>query len=393
MRIEETLRSSIEALITNKVRSFLTMLGVIIGVFAVVSLVSVGSGIEKFISDRFNEIGSNLIIVAPGTVGISSDPALAFTSNKLEAKHIDLLEEQLGDLIVAISPSIRLAETAEYKTEKQAITVLGGSYQLFDAFDLKIAKGREFTKSEEHSHEKVVLIGDKVQETLYSNSESIAKEVEIGGESFEVIGVLEPKNETFDEAVVVPYTSVKTYLDVDNFSSIGIKAKDQQNISRVMKKTELALLRDLDEDDFTVLSQADILKSITSILGVITTGVGAIAAISLLVGGIGIMNIMLVAVTERTNEIGLRKALGATPNIIASQFIAESVLLSLIGGLIGLLLSVILSIALKSVIELVITSWSVFLAIGFSVGVGVLFGTYPALKAANKDPIEALRYE
>ena len=200
---------------------------------------------------------------------------------------------------------------------------------------------------------------------------------------------------SLDRRVFLPYTSAKKFFNIQRFSGLVMKAKESESVDSAMKRVELSLLRDLDNDQFTVISQKDLLSSFSSILSTITLGIGAIAAISLLVGGIGIMNIMLVTVTERTREIGLRKAVGATPNNIALQFLIEATSLSVLGGLIGILLGVITAnlIRIYGNFDAALPLWSILLAFGFSALVGIAFGTYPALKAAKKDPIEALRYE
>ncbi|MBI2414626.1 ABC transporter permease [candidate division WWE3 bacterium] len=393
MNTSEILKTVFNSLRTNKVRSILTMLGVIIGVFAVISLVSVGSGVEKFVSNSFNSIGSNLLLVAPGKVDFSDDPAKTFTRNKLDEKHVELIDIYLKDKIVAVSPSIRLSSKAKYKTESHQATVVGGNYNYINIFDLVMEKGQFFSKNDEKTKAYVLILGANIKRKLFGSTDALGKYVVLGDENYEVIGVMGEKNQRFDDAIVVPYTSAVRTFDLKNFSGIAIKVKADENINLVLKQVELALLRDLKNTEFSVLSQADILKSITNILSVLTAGIGAIAGISLFVGGIGIMNIMLVSVTERTAEIGLRKALGATPRDIALQFVLEAISLSVIGGTIGILLSFILSLAVKSLIELVISTWSIVIAFGFSVFVGLLFGSYPAINASKKDPIESLRYE
>jgi putative ABC transport system permease protein len=230
---------------------------------------------------------------------------------------------------------------------------------------------------------------------LFSNQDPVGKNIKIGDKTFLIIGVAAEKGGNIDNRAYIPYTTAKTIFNVKNYSSIVMKATDSSNIDTAFKRIEIALYRDLDKDEFTVLSQKDLLNSFSSILSTITLGIGAIAAISLLVGGIGIMNIMLVTVTERTREIGLRKAVGATPNNIAIQFLIEATALSVLGGSIGIGLGILVAFLIKTYanFDAVVPLWSILLAFLFSAFVGMLFGTYPALKAAKKDPIEALRYE
>lgn len=389
----ETIRTAVNSLRLNKVRSALTMLGVIIGVFSVVSLVSLVRGFQNYVTDQFNAIGSNLIIVTPGFSGFSDDPSKAYTNNKLEDKHVDMLKTYLSDKFIGISPSIRVGKDLKYKTNEYYSTLSAGNYETKDIFDLQLKSGRFFTKSEEETGAKVIVLGNDVNRELFGTKNSIGEYIKIDNESFLVIGYTKEKGQNFDDRVFLPYTTVKKTFDVTKLSSIVLKAKNNQDIDMLMRDVKLTLMRDMKKDDFSVLSQKDIISSIQNILNVISMGLGAIAGISLLVGGIGIMNIMLVSVTERTKEIGLRKALGATSKNIAFQFIYEAVFLSVVGGFIGLLLGWLLTFALKSFVRAEVPLWSIFLALGFSVLVGVIFGTYPAIKASNKDPIEALRYE
>lgn len=393
MNIFEIFKTVITSLRVNKVRAFLTMLGVIIGVFAVISLVSVGSGVEKFVTGSFDAMGSNLILIAPGKFDFSDDPAKAFSRNKLAEKHVELIETYVGDKIVAVTPSVRVSSKVKFKTDIHTVAVLGGNYNYIKIFDLEVADGEFFTRNEERSKDKVILLGSEVKKSLFSSGSAIGQKITLGEETYDVIGVMKAKNQRFDNAVIVPYTAAVQDFDVKNFSGIAMKVKEGESIPLVMKKVQQALLRDLKDTEFSVLSQEDIIKSISNILGVITVGISSIAGISLIVGGIGIMNIMLVSVTERTMEIGLRKALGATKRDILLQFLLESAVISLVGGTIGIALSFLLSLGIKQFFELVISGWAVALAFGFSLLIGVVFGTFPALNASKKNPIESLRYE
>ena len=393
MRISETFKSATVALNSNKVRSALTMLGVIIGVAAVVLLISIGRGIQNYITDQFEALGSNLIFVSPGKVGIGKDPGSSFSRNKLDEKHIKLIESHASEAYSAITPLIQVGETVRYKNKNFFASITGTNEKQTEILNYKLDEGRFFTKSEVRNKSKVAVIGQSVLSELYANQSPIGKKIKVANDSYLIVGTFLEKGKNYDDQVIIPCTSAKKTFKIKNFTSIVIKVPDGENIDTAMKLVENALKRDLTDDEFTVMSQKDILSSIQNILQILTIGLGAIAGISLIVGGIGIMNIMLVSVTERTREIGLRKALGATPSDIAIQFIFESVLLSFGGGTIGLILGWLGSLAARSFIRTEVPLWAVFLAFSFASLVGIIFGTYPAVKASKKNPIEALRYE
>jgi len=393
MGIIETIKSALSALSSNKLRSILTMLGVIIGVFAVVLLVSLGKGVQNYITDQFNALGSNLLFIAPGKAKFGQDPAKSFTLNKLDKKHVDLINNYASEHILYVAPSIRLGNTVEYKNKKYYATIVGTNEFGDRIFDTKLNTGRFFSKVEVRAKKKVAVIGPLVKKGLFANVTGVGSSIKINGERYEVIGIFKEKSQDFDDQVIIPYTSLKDTLKLDKLSSIVVKVKSNGELDLATKQINLALLRDLKSDEFSILSQKDILSSIQNILGILTLALGAIAGISLLVGGIGIMNIMLVSAIERTREIGLRKAVGATSFNIAVQFIAESTILSVTGGGIGLVFGWLASLAARAFLRTEVTLWAIILSFTFSVAVGVIFGTYPAIQASKKDPIEALRYE
>lgn len=393
MNIVETAYTAIKAIGANKVRSALTMLGVIIGVFSVVTLVALGKGIENYLTDEFEKLGSNLIFVSPGSGDFTGDPAETYTKNPLNRDHVELIKKHAGDFIVGVYPFNFRGENVDYKTKTYYSELVGISHDGVKAFNYVMDEGRTFSEAEERSNAKVAVLGPNVVKELFGTKNPIGDYISISGERFEIIGTFESKGSNYDDGVIIPETTLEIVFDVDNYASIVAQANSAENMSTALRHIELALLRDLDEDEFEVLSSTDLLSSIGEILSLVTVALGAIAGISLLVGGIGIMNIMLVSVTERTREIGLRKALGATPDNIATQFIIESILLSVVGGIIGLLLGIAASQGVQSFIRAEVTFGAVVLAFLFSVAVGVIFGTYPAVNAAKKDPIESLRYE
>lgn len=393
MRLSEIVRSAIKALSSNKLRTFLTMLGVVIGVFAVVSLVSLVKGVENYIVDSFNALGSNLILVAPGRTNFNQDPAVSFSNNKLQEKHAELIEKEAGEYLVAVTPNLRFSKTVTYKDRKYYATIVGVNEKALSLVNYTVSQGDFFTKGDVDSKQKVAFIGFDVKDKLFHAEDPINHKIKIGDITFNIIGVAEKKGGDEDSRIIIPFSTAKNAFDIKILSGITTKAKDANQIDFAMKQVEISLLKDLDTDEFTVLSQQDILKSIQNILNILSIGLGAIAAISLIVGGIGIMNIMLVSVTERTQEIGLRKALGATSRLIGMQFLVESIFVSVFGGVIGLFFGWFVTFITQSFLRSQVPWWAVVVGIGFSVLVGTVFGTYPALQASKKDPIESLRYE
>lgn len=393
MKALEIAKSSITALSANKVRTTLTMLGVIIGVSAVILLISIGRGIQNYITDQFEALGSNLLFIAPGKVTFGRDPGNSFSRNKLDEKHVKLIETHSSDVIDAITPLVQIGETVKYKTKNYNASVAGINETGKYLFDYGMEEGTFFSKADVKSASKVAILGKSVREEFFPNQSPIGQVIKISGDSYKVIGTYKEKGRNYDDQVVVPYTSAIDSFEVKTLSNIVIKVKEGKDLDSSATLIKRAVLRDLKEDDFSVLSQADILSTIQNILQTLTIALGAIAGISLLVGGIGIMNIMLVSVTERTREIGLRKALGATPFDIALQFLIESLLLSITGGSIGILMGWLASLVARTYIRTEVPWWAVAIAFSFAAFVGIIFGTYPAIKASKKDPIEALRYE
>jgi len=395
MNAKEILSTASKALLLNKVRSFLTMLGVIIGVFAVISLVSLVGGVQEYVVSSFEDLGSNLIFVVNGKIemGQRQTAGSALVSTNLKEKHVDMIESTAKDYVDYITPQSQTYQTIKYKTEEYFLLLLGVNYEANDIFNSSIEKGRYFNRVEQENSSRVVVLGNNLGKKFFGEENPIGKKIKISGKSYEVVGLLAKKSPNYDESVILPYTTVMDEFSATGITSIVVKVKDNVDLEQAQQQVKLALLKDLKEDKFTVMTQEDILESIQNILNMLTIALASISGISLLVGGIGIMNIMLVSVAERTKEIGLRKALGATSSDIKNQFMAEAILISSLGGVLGLLLGWVTTIAIRPLIKAVIPVWAIPLALGFSLAVGIIFGTYPAVNASKKDPIEALRYE
>lgn len=393
---QELFRLAIQSLKANKLRSILTTLGVIIGVFAVILLVSIGSGLQKYITDQISGLGSNLIFVIPGRVGGARTPGGQQT-NKLLLTDAKNLENKLRD-IALIGPVIQKIATVKYENKSdKGTSILGTTANYPSIVKTVLMKGSFFTLAEERSAAKVSLIGQTVLTNLFPNKNPIGQRISIAGNRYTVIGILDKRGSVFgidqDNTVVIPVNAAQRQFGVTNVNTIYLSAKKPELVNTVKEQANKILLKRLTEDDFTLQTQEQTLETITNITNILTIALGGIAAISLIVGGIGVMNIMLVSVTERTKEIGLRKALGAKRRDILNQFLLEAIILSLTGGLIGIFFGLLASYILSKFFISEVTGWSVIVAFFFSVFVGIIFGITPAMRAAKLAPIDALRYE
>ncbi len=413
MLFSENFKIAIRALRANKMRSVLTMLGIVIGVATVVALLSIGKGATASITSSIQSNGSNLLTLSPGKQ--QSGPAAMGQSQQasyLYYSDYQLLQRTLVDNVVAIAPSYQSSYLVNHENESFTVSVTGVTQDYQDTKSYKMAEGRFISDGDNKSESLVAVLGSQTATDLFGGLTPIGKTVSIKGVKFEVVGVLVSKGSSgfisSDDAIFIPletgynklFGSTATYNDKKIVNSISISVSTTEAMETVTAQIKFLIRRShslapSDELDFNVLNQSDLLSTLTSVTQILTTFLGAIAGISLLVGGIGIMNIMLVSVTERTKEIGLRKAVGATKNQILTQFLIETMTLSVLGGIIGILFGVGLALVFKAtgMIASVITADSIVLAFTFALAIGVFFGLYPAYRAANLHPMVALRYE
>ena len=415
----ESLTTAWNGLNSNKMRSGLTMLGVIIGVAAVIALLSIGQGVQQSITGSISGAGSNLLFVTPGTYqfgGVQSPGGSAATLTYADAQAI--ADPRNVPDAAFVAPEFTMNTQVIFGSANINTKVSGVDRQYLEALGLEVDRGRFITDSDVSGRDAVVVLGSDAARDLFGGFDPIGQKVKVtipgvsgGRVSLTVVGVLAPKGGSRlsnpDDTVYVPITTAQTRIfDGRNalgesvVTSVNVVVADDTRVDSVTNQINALLLRrhgfqSGEEGDFSVLSQADLLATLTQVTNILVVFLGAIAAISLLVGGIGIMNIMLVSVTERTREIGLRKAMGATRADILTQFLLEAIILSLAGGAIGILLGVGIALLVDSsgVSNAIITSQSILLAVSFSVAVGLFFGIYPANHAAGLKPIEALRYE
>jgi putative ABC transport system permease protein len=413
MLLSENFKIALRALRANKMRSVLTMLGIVIGVATVVALLSIGKGATASITSDIQSSGSNLLTVSPGRAqfGPGGGGASQQQSHLYYADY-ELLARSLEENITAIVPTYQSSYIVKYGDESFSVNVTGVTTAYQEVRSYEVATGRFISDGDNKAQAKVAVLGSQTAGDLFGSLSPIGKTISVNGIKFEVVGVLESKGSSgfgsSDDAVFIPldtgydkvFGSTANYSGKKTVNSILISVKTTDLMDTVSAQIEYLLRRShklttAEELDFNVLSQTDTLDTLSSITNTLTIFLGAIAGISLLVGGIGIMNIMLVSVTERTKEIGLRKAVGATRNQILTQFLIETVTLSLLGGILGILLGVGIAtfFSVTGLISSVITTDSILLAFFFALAIGVFFGIYPAFRAANLHPMVALRYE
>lgn len=403
MNLLESIKMAGTTLVANKLRSSLTMLGIIIGNASVISLVGIGQGTQKLASEQFQSLGPNLLFIVPGSQATrSTTPNLPKTLVLEDAKAIATQVPSIQD----VAPQINSRLLATYRNRNTNTAITGTTPAFLSVRNFDVERGRFITPLDLQRNNQVVALGSDLAKKLFGNSNPIGETVRIKNVSFQVIGVMEPKGaflgDNQDDTAFIPLTTMANRL-VGRTSPYGIEitfisvtAKNQDSIGAAKFQIEnLLRLRHkiTDEDDFTVRTQKDVLKIVGTITGGLTVLLAAIAGISLLVGGIGVMNIMLVSVTERTQEIGLRKAIGAQERDILIQFLIEAVILSAAGGIIGTLLgiSVIQVVSMVSPLKAGISPVAILLSVSVSGGIGLFFGVVPARRAAKLDPIVALR--
>lgn len=392
------------SLIANKMRSILTMLGIIIGVAAVIALVSIGNGVKQDIQNSISSLGSNLLMVMPGAPRTPGVRPSQGSMKSLKVSDYQAISKLDG--VKAASPYTANSYVTIYQSKNWTTTVSGVSSNFQDVNNWTMAEGRFISSKNVENRERVAVVGQTVVKNLFAGEDPVGKEIRVKNIPFRVIGVLNSKgNGTMgndqDDVIFIPYTTAMERVEgVDYLRMVYVVASDDNGIDRLQSDIENLLrvrhsIKDTNLDDFNIQNMKSIMETMEQTTGTLTLFLGAVAAISLVVGGIGIMNIMLVSVTERTREIGIRKALGATYFVIVTQFLIEAVVISLMGGLIGIALGIGASklIGLASGMSTVISVPTIVLSFAFSMAIGLAFGIYPARKAAKLNPIDALHYE
>ena len=394
---------ALRAIRRNLLRSFLTILGIVIGVSAVITMVTLGNGATRAVSDQIASLGSNLIMVRPGQrLGPGRDSAGAprFKINDAEAIRIQI------NGLSAVAPTANKSVTVVYGANNWSTTITGSTDAYFTAGNWHLASGRVFTETEQRAGKAVCVIGETVRKELFGQQSALGNELRVSNFSCEVIGVLATKGQSAmgmdqDDTVVIPLRTLQRRLTGNqDVNTLLVSVEDSSNTDQVMVDLRALLrerrkLTDNEDDNFSILDTRQITEAMTGTTKVMTALLGAVAAVSLLVGGIGIMNIMLVSVTERTREIGIRLAIGALEREVLLQFLVEAVALSALGGIVGIILATLASIGLAKVMQIpfLFDPGINLLAFLFSAAIGVLFGYFPARRAARLDPIDALRHE
>lgn len=405
MLFKESVRIALNALTANKLRSILTMLGIIIGVGAVIAMVSVGLGVKQNITNSIASLGSNMLIVMPGSSNTGGVRSAAGSRTTLKYEDAVAIKSKIKN-IDYVSPTVQRSFQVVNGNQNWNTTVYGVTPEYMSIRSLAVSAGSFISQSDLTKRHRVAVIGTTVASNLYGSKNPVGLNIRVNNQPYKVIGVLESKGQSSmgqdqDDIVIIPLTTaMERLLGITYVQSVNVQVTSQDKMNLVQEDIE-ALMRQRHritggkEDDFNVRNMTSLMETVSETTSMLTLFLGSVAAISLLVGGIGIMNIMMVSVTERTREIGIRKALGATFKAIMTQFLIESVVIGVIGGLIGIAFGCFASVMIAKFggFNTVITMSPILLSFSFSVGIGLFFGIYPARKAALLNPIEALRYE
>ncbi len=387
MNIKSVTKMAFQSILSNKMRTFLTMLGIIIGVFSVVVLISIGQGATSGVADSISSMGSNIINVN-------------IRGRRSALKYNDTYDIEVLEGVKSATPVYSSSSTVKYDIETTDVSIMGGNENYLSINNYEVESGRPITPVDVKYRNKIAIIGSTTAEDLFGKDEPLEKEISVGGEKYTVVGILKEKSSSSsgdsNDIVIVPVTSLMRQNNTSEVSSITVQANSAEDSSIAKENIENYLLEYFgDEDYYNVFSQDEMLEVLSETTAMLTAMLGGIAGISLLVGGIGIMNIMLVTVTERTKEIGVRKAIGAGRANILIQFLIESSVMSGMGGIIGVLSGISASYVISNVMDITysINIPVIVIAFVFSLAVGVFFGLYPANKASKLKPVDALRYE